>query len=239
MHISDKDYFEILVEVGYPVVKEDELEYTREEIQDLFIFPAMREYFSWFPKIEVQTAFIGSDFEFDFPDEKTYGVVDARINSSTSGTGRTESPFMNSLLYTQGSISHRKYGTPYDYGTTEAQYLERAYRKAGMNKVRVERLDVDNANRKLTGFSTINGELSIQWAKYSDNFDDIPFKKKSEVIKLSKAYLLRGLAMLRGQFNSDTGMGFNSQEFISRAENLERSVLSKWRAVSKVAIIRS
>lgn len=239
MTISDADYREILVEVGYPVVKEDELEFSREEIQDFFIFPAMRDYFSWFPIIQTESIYVSSEFSVDFPDEKTYGIIDARINTAITGDGRTSSPLINSLYFKKSGMASKKYGTEYDYGVTEAKYMERAYNKAVNNYIRAKRLDVDQTSRTLSGFTTVNGELVIQWAKYSDNFNDIPFKRKSEVLNLAKSKLLKSLAMLRSQFDSDTGTGFNTSDFMSRADDLEEKVMTKWKAISKVAIIRN
>jgi len=239
INISDANYYEILVEVGYPVVKESDLEFTRQQLEDYFIFPAMREYFSWFPKIEYQTAYVASAFSFDFPDETTYGIIDARINTAITGDGKTSSPFVNSLFFKNSTGGSRMYGTDNDYGVSEARYLERSYKKATNNFIKAQRIDVDANLKKVTGYSTVNGELTIQWAKYSTNFDDIPFKRKTEVINLAKSKILRGFAMLRSQFDSDTGGGFNTSDFISRADDLEEKTMEKWRAISKVAIIRN
>lgn len=240
MTISDKDYSEILAEIGYPVVRAEDLEYTKEQIEDLFIYPALREFFIWFPKTQQQSVYVSSEFSVDFPDEETYGIVDARINTSITGDGRTSSPFINSLYFKQSTTSGFKmYGTPYDYGVTEAKYTERTYNKAANNFIRAKRIDVDPVNRKLTGFTTVNGELLITWAKESTNFNDVPFTRKTDVINLAKANVLKGFALLRGQLNSDTGVEFNNSEFLSRAGDLEDKVMNKWKAISKVVILRN
>ena len=62
MTISDKDYNEILAEIGYPVVRAGDLEYTKEQIEDLFIYPALREFFIWFPKTQQQSVYVSSEF---------------------------------------------------------------------------------------------------------------------------------------------------------------------------------
>lgn len=237
--ISDSDYFEILVEIGYPIVKEEDLEFTRADIENYFIFPAMRDFFSWFPKIELQTTYVASRFTFPFPDDKTYGIIDARINTTFTGNGRTSSPFVNSLMFKQSSSGSRMYGTDNDYGVQEARFMERSYGKALTNYVKVHRIDIDPVLKTLTGYTNINGELNIQWAKYSTDFNDIPFKRKNEVINLAKSRILRGFAMLRSQINSDTGVDFNTSDFISRADTLEQKVMDKWQGMSKVAIIRN
>lgn len=240
MTISDQDYYEILAEIGYPIIQPEDLEFTKEQIEDYFIYPALREYFVWFPKTSLQSVYVSSEFSVDFPDEETYGVVDARINTSITGDGRTSSPFVNALYFKKTTTSGFKmYGTDNDYGVTEAKYLERAYNKAASNYMRVKRLDVDYANKKLDGYTTVNGELLITWAKASSNFNDVPFTRKTDVIELAKSKVLKGFAMLRGQLNSDVGVEFNTSDFMSRSQDLEDKVMNKWKAISKVTILRN
>lgn len=239
MIISDQEYFEILTEVGYPVVKEDDLEFTQEEIKNYFIFPALREFFIWFPKIQIQSVYVSSEFSIDFPDDDTYGIVDARISTATSGNGRTGSPFMNSVLFKQGGMSSHKYGTDNDYGISEARYMERAFTKASQNYVRAKSIQVDHANRKLKGYTTVNGELMIDWAKSSQDFNDVPFIRKTDVINLAKSKVLKGFSMLRSQLSSDVGVEFNTSDFLSRADDLENKVMDKWKSISKVTIHRN
>lgn len=239
MIISDQDYFEILTEIGYPVLAEEDLEFARKDIEKYFIYPALREFFIWFPKTETQSSYVSSEFSIDFPDDETYGIVDARINTSISGDGRTSSPFVNSLYYSQAKSGYKMYGTGNDYGVRDASFMERAYNKAVGNRVRVKHLEVDTTNRKLKGYTTINGELIIIWAKESKNFNDVPFIRKTDVLELAKSKVLKGFAMLRSQFDADTGVDFNTSDFISRADDLEEKVMNKWKSISKVTILRN
>lgn len=237
--ISEQDYFEILTEIGYPVVEENDLEFTRADIEKYFIYPALREFFIWFPKTEIQSVFVSSEFSIDFPDDDTYGVVDARINTSATGEGRTSSPFVNSLYFKQTTSGSKMYGTNNDYGVRDAKYLERAFNKANSNMVRAQRLHVDPAAKKLTGYTTVNGELIITWAKSTKNFNDVPFIRKTDVLDLAKSRILKSFAMLRSQMNSDVGVEFNSSEFLSRSKDLEDKVMEKWKSISKVTILRN
>lgn len=238
MNIENKEYKEIIMEVGYPIVSEDDLEFSREDIEDLMIFPAMREFFIWFPLTEFQSLQITDSFEVDFPDDKTFGIVDARINSNISGGSLTASPFINELLITQRMESSRMYGTRNDYGMMEARRMQKSYAQTAQNSIRARDIRVDEQNKKVFGYSTIQGELVITWAKYSDNFNDIPYRRKQEVIDLAKANVLRAFGMLRGQLDTDTGVSFNEGDMISRADDLEQKVLDKWRGMTKVVVIR-
>ncbi len=228
MTISDNDYQEILSELGYPVVPLDDLEFNRPHIENNFIFPAMREYFTWFPLKETQSIHISGNFSIDFPDDFTYGVIDARVATGMAGA-RTDSPFLNEIIIRQKSSSMGMYGTPYDYGMTEASYMERSMKQAQMNYQRVKRLDVDEGAKKISGYSNITGELIVVWAKFSDNFSDIAFRRKTEVMNLAKANVLRGFAMLRGQFQSDINVDFNTDVFERRAEDLTSKTMDKWK----------
>lgn len=237
--ISDLDYKEVMLVLGSPVVPGTELEFTEEDIKDFMILPALREYFIWFPITVRQSLVIGSTFSVDFPDEFTYGISDARINPNVgSGLVRTGSPFMNELLMTNRLHGSGFYGTVNDYGITEAKYMENAYAKSAHTMMRAEDIRVDVPNKKVTGSSTISGELVITWAKYSEDFNSVPFRRKPEVIMLARARVLSAFAMLRDQMSSDTNVSFNTSNQFDKATKWEEQVYEKWHGMSKVAIIR-
>ena len=237
--IQESEYKQIISELGYPVVKEEDLEFSRQDIQDLFIYPAMREYFTWFPK-ELETAqSISNRFEIPFPDEYTYGIVDSRLNTSASGADVTASPFMNELVFnSRGSSGRGMYGTRNDYGMTAASFMERSERRAMNDYSKSYKISVDNSNKRVVGYTNVMGELAITWAKFSEDFEDIPFRRKSEVIDLSKSNALKGFAMLRGQMNTDIGVEFDTGMFEDRATSLREEVLEKWKSMTKVVVIR-
>jgi hypothetical protein len=238
MTISDLDYYEILSSIGYPVVTEENLEFQKADIEKYFIYPALREFFIWFPIKEVQSQMVTSSFDIDFPDEYTFGIIDARINTSVTSGGATTSPFMNEINFSMNKSS-KMYGTNNDYGVQESKYYERAYKQAEAAYIRAQRISVDDVNRTVSGYTNISGELIITWAKYSENFSNVPFKKKNEVMDLAKSRVMRGFSMLRNQLDSDTGVSFNTQDLMSRAEDLERKVLEKWQSISKIVVIRN
>lgn len=237
--IQENEYKEIISEVGYPVIKEEDLEFSRSDIQDLFIYPAMREYFTWFPKEKEVSYSITNRFEFPFPDEYTYGIVDSRLNTTAAGSDVTASPFINELVFNARTRSgYGAYGTNNDYGLVQANYMERAERRAVADYSKSYKISVDSGNRTVKGFTNVLGELVIIWAKFSDDFNDIPYRRKSEVIDLAKSKILRGFALLRSQMNSDIGVEFDVGPFETRADELETKTLDKWKSMTKVAIIR-
>lgn len=231
------DYNFILKAVGYPVVKEEDLEYNKEEILTYIIEPVVRSYFSWFPITETESHYVGAaDFEFPFPSDDTFGVVDVRLNPNNSTIGVSSSPFLNAMNFHIGS--RKKYGTDYDYGMEEAYYLKHSYDLSRIDDLRALKVEVDKNNRKVKGFANDNGELIITWAKSSNDFNKIPFDRKNEVLQLCQAELMRSIALIRSQLDPGTGVTLNTDEFISRADSLEEKVMNKWKALSKVVVIR-
>ena len=238
INISVPDYNRILSAVGYPVVTESDLELSKADIEQNIIEPCVRQYYSWFPLKNIQSYMISAaEFKFKFPNDNVFGVLDARLNPYNTDYGRSSSPFLNAINYHQGEV--RKYGTRYDYGMTEANISKRAWDIAQASYLRALRVEVDQNNREVRGFSNDVGEVIITWAETSDDFSKIPWNRKEEVINLCQANLLRLLSMIRGQISTGTGdVEFNTQLLDDRADKLEEKVMNKWKAMSKVVVMR-
>lgn len=237
IQISDDHYKEILREIGYPVVTDQDIELSKDDILDICVRPVLREFFSFFPIKETISHMVNSNFSYDFPDDSTFGILDARLNTSYFGaSGRTANPFSNAYLYTVKNIG--KYGTINDYGFREAQTMQKLEKTTAVNYTKAFRVDVNESDRKITGYTNITGELIVTWAKESFNFEDVHLSKIKDVIKLSQANLLRTLGMLRGQIDSGTNSNFNYQLFLDRADKLEDEVITRWKNFTKVVIMR-
>ena len=240
INISSRDWKEIISEVGYPVVKESDLEFSKQDIEDLFIYPALRDYFTYFPKVEEQSVFVENVFEFSFPDSFTFGLVDGRLNTTFGGSGTTNSPFMNEILYhNRVSGSTRAYGTKNDYGLRQAEVMDRLHRRTAIDSTRTFNINVNTDAEKVSGYTNVAGELVLKWAKFSEDFEEIPFRHKSEVLILAKSYTLRGFAQLRKQISTETGADFDVSGFEDRAQKLEEEVTNKWNKRTKVVILRN
>ena len=236
--INVSDYNRILSAVGFPTVAESDLELTKADILQYVVEPCVRQYYSWFPIQNIQSYMISaSEFQFPFPDENTFGVVDIRLNPYNTDYARSSSPFLNAINYHQGDV--RKYGTRYDYGMTEANISKRAWDIARASYLRATRYEVDQNNKIVRGYSNDIGELIITWAEMSDNFNNIPWNRKEEVINLCQSALLRYLVIIRDQITTDVGgTEFNTQVLSDRADSLEEKVMNKWKALSKVVVLR-
>lgn len=241
--IGNDDYYEILAEVGYPVIPEGAFEYNRQQILQYVVVPALREYWSWFPIEHTTSTFVaGSDFDvpyptLDNPSWNVIGIVDGRLTTRQQSNSDTGSVFLNSII-TQVKNSGR-YGTAYDYGYESAKWYLDAYQRSSQNSIRALRLHVHPETRNVTGFANTSGELILTWGIGSTRFDDIPYTRKTEVLNLCKSKILGLFYRLRTQMDAGTGVSFNGEAFKTRADTLEERTLTKWREFSKVTIIKS
>jgi len=76
--IEDDELENILFEVGVPFITLEELEFDREQILKNAVLPAMKEYFKWFPIIEIQTFPMGAGGRFDI-DMPPYAYTAQRV----------------------------------------------------------------------------------------------------------------------------------------------------------------
>lgn len=234
--INQNHYDEILTEVGYPIITPNLLELTENQIKNLLIWPALREFFKWFPITSEQQIQASSTFEVDFPNSTTFGVVDVRLTTSAyRGSGVTANPLINetNIKVSRGG----RYGTRNNYEHAVAMYTEKLERISAIEYQKVFRVRTDN--RKVYGYTNTLGVISIIWADYSEDFNDVPFEHISEVIKLAGANILRYLGMLRNQDTSDLPNEMSGDEFISRADELEETIIDEWKKHTKVVITRS
>ena len=238
IQLSEKDFNRIIKSVGYPVVKLDDLEYTKEEILELIVEPIVETYYIWFPKKKIESKQVGvGDFEFVFPDESVFGVEDIRFTPHLNGFGRTSSPFVNAINYHMAD--HNLYGTRYDYGAEAASFMEDSYERTKMNNLRAIRFDIDEDDRVIRGYSNDVGEIVITWKLMSYDFNNIPIKKKNEVIELCQAELMRSVALIRGQIDDGSGVTLTADELNSRADALEEKVWTHWKSISRVVVLRN
>lgn len=241
--ISDARLNQIKKVLAYPKVSNILL--SNDEIKQLCIEPAMRLYFTKFPKVQEIDYEIGytTEVTYSFPDSYTFGVLDLRVTNTniTSATGGF-SNFLNLAAWAQTSIVNRaSYGikgyNPNFLSQQKFTEQQSLYAMREMNKTIRHKIDVDN--RKITVFSNMAGKLYINWAKYSDNFDDIKFQYIEDVIKLSQSYLLSHFCDTTDIVtNSDMTLNINTDLLKTRADELKTEVIDKWNEISSVSLLR-
>lgn len=247
--IDDTELNQILSDVGVPFINVPELEFTRDQIINTMIYPAVKVFYKWFP-ITVMARYPLADTNFNIPiPSYAFTAQRAYINPgfpisniqgnpliryfdevlmSISPRGAFSTPNLNSSRR-QGFVDTQSYAT---------YILERAARQGIINYGTRTRIRIYVQQRQVIGYTTKRGVLEIEWGMMSNQWTDIPFNRLDEVRDLCKAYVLRAFAMLRMQAKTDMPGIVNYQEFLTRADKLEERTLELWQAMSKPAIIR-
>jgi hypothetical protein len=242
--ISQQKVNEILSEIGFPIIPLEATEIQNmNNFKNLIVWPSMREYFKWFPVINLQEKDVSSEFSIDFPNPQTFGVAEAHLNTAGFIARDSTNPFVNNSIY-RSVTSYTgwgggQYGTVNDYDARVSRFYDRMERASVISNNKAFRLDLDVQNRVLRGFTNVTGRLIIQWIEYREDFGKIPIQREAEVIDYAKAKLLRYIGMIRGQQVGGIGnAGFNFQLLLDRADKLDGPVLKKWKAFSKVIVNR-
>lgn len=244
--IDPQELEQILLPLGVPFISINELEFTPDQILNDMILPALKEFYKWFPIIEMGLYPLQNyKFEIDVP-EWAQSCVKAYINPiGPPGGSNVGNPF--TYWYEQlmaapsigggispGMNSTRRpgYVNTMNYGT---YILERAVRQGIINYATRTRIKTYIQQGKLRGYSTKLGMLEVQWGCFSNQWADVPFTRLSEVRKLCQAYVLRAFGMLRKQARSDIAGGLDYQNFLETADKYETEVITLWQEVAKAS----
>lgn len=245
--ISDTYLRQIKKVVAFPEI--DELLFTDDEIKEFAVFPAMQDYFIKFPiKDRKQYATAGTtEALFDFIDEYTYGVVDARVTDAGMVTG-TGTGFWDLAYFQQlngGALTGSGSGAYGIKGYNPSSLIQvrdmvRAAYRSFQNTYSTLRYDVDVENRKVKIYSSVSGYINITWAKYSDNFDAVKYQRKFDVIKLAQAYMLAHFADIFDKLqDSALDMSINVEAIKTRSQELKTEVKELWDSFPDVIVLHS
>ena len=248
--IDPTDLEQILLPLGVPFINISELEFTEDQILNNMILPAMKQFYKWFPIIEMGIYPLQNyRFEIDVP-AWAQTCVRAYINPYGPVSGNNVgSPFaywaeqVVSMPTMGGGASpgfnsHRRpgYSNTLNTGT---YILERAVRQGVINYATRTRIKTYIQQGKLKGHTNKFGMLEVEWGCFSNQWSDIPFNRLDEVRELCQAYVLRAFGMLRMQSRADIAGGLDYQQFLTRADTLEQKIVTLWQESSKASIVRS
>ena len=251
--IDDEELDTILLDVGVPFILYDELEYSRQQIANLMIKPALEEYFKWFPKTvkEAYALNTSNGFSIQFP-TGVYQVVHCAVTQARVGSvsgGGISNPLLRYFDEMMWAASNPMLGNTsnkpssksllYDWG---AMLMEKSARQAIMNHGTRIHYDVIRKDgvRFLEGYANKQGTLTVGWAYESTDTSDVEFSRKPEFRKLCTSKILRALGNLRiqGKLPANSDM-FDYKAFLDRADTLEKDVMEDWRGIVKFSgIIR-
>ena len=240
MNIPEKTMKRILSPIGYPVVRLDDITgglMDESDVIEQLIWPAVQEYYEFMPMVDKQTYSFNYNFEVPFPDDYTFGIVSHKFIDGVSG-GRTASPFMNAMLYSTNRMAGTNYSTKRHYDMTSALMMEKAERESYSNSQKAQKVNLDRKNKKAWGYSNIGSRIEIGWAKYSEDWLDIPFADESDVVKLCQSNVLQFFGDLRNQETGSLPTELSGDDFVSRAEDLRQEVIEKWHDRTKGIVIR-
>ena len=239
--ISDDLFNEVRSIVGYPIIS-DEFEIDRDNILKLCVLPAMRDYYTFFPKLNVQEYSFQGDFSINFP-ESAIGVVDVRQQSSQSAAlGSTSSAFNNNKLFSpqrgffQSGFANNDY-----YDLKDTQWLSVAVSNSYDRLLSNPQFIIDHSARTLSGNvgnTYGSATIRVKWAIFSFDFGEIPFRRINEVVRLSQSNLLSYIFLLRSQAPGTGDEEINVDNFEDKAKDLKDEVMELWRNRTKVSIIR-
>jgi hypothetical protein len=241
LSIPDNIYERILTCIGYPIVPKSDFGLTKDQILDLLVLPALKDtYYKWFPITEKKDYEISINFEIDFPDENTYGVIDSRLVwKGTGSTLPTSNPLINERYIKVRSQSGRNmWDSGNDYGYTQVYYAERSLSRSQINDIKALKQWVDYANRKLKGHTNTTAKLSVTWAKYSNDWTGVQFKFQEDVIKLAQSYILKYFGNLLNQGTADLPTELDGNNMIDQSETLYEEAITKFKQYTKPVLLR-
>jgi len=248
--MPDEELDRILLEVGVPFVQLEELEFTKEQILNLMIRPALDVYFKWFPKIKSVTYPMGS-VQFDIP--VPAGAFDAQrvfVIQGNPSTVPTNGPANPLLRYFDEGIFSMMNGQTKRAKSQIGRTMGNNFATMSMNRAVLQgmtnymqrisfRVEKDDSGVKhVIGYSLKMGYLQIDWAYSSNNWNDVEFRLVQDVRDLCSAKVLRALGMLRSQSRSDLPGSIDYDLFMSRADEIEDKIIDKWEEWTKVSITR-
>lgn len=233
----------IFATIGYPVITENDLEVSFDFLRQTAIWPAMKEYFKYFPVGDREFYTVSGNFEIAFPNADVFGVTDARVHAGYGyqGTAGSTNPFVAEMYIRQdvgfGNVRGR-YGTQNDYGMSSVIPIVEAANKTRQSQAKRSRVKADERKRKVIGWTNTSGKLEVQWAETSTNWDDIKSVYEEDVIDFSSANIMMYLGRLRGQEQTDLPVQFDAQDFVDTGREMKTEILERWRAATKVSITR-
>lgn len=227
----------------------DQLLLDDDQIKEFAVLPAMTDYFIKFPIKERKQYNTGGTVEsvFDFPDDMTHGVLDARVTDAGIVTG-TGTSFWDMVYFQQLSGGSLMGGGQGAYGikgynpnnVIQTRDQQRMAYKSYQNTYMTVSYDVDEENKKVNIYTTVAGLINITWAKHSDSFEAIKYNRKFEVIKLAQAYLLDHFADTFDILSDNAlDLTINVEALKSRSQELKTEVRDLWNSFPDVIALHS
>jgi hypothetical protein len=244
--IIDSQWLGLIKSVlAFPSV--DNLLLSDDQIKDYAVFPSLQKYFNKFPIVVEQTQSIVSETFIPFPDDYTFGIVDARTVDVglIGGVGGSFwdvvafQSYNNSYIASKTSGAYGKKGYN-PSGLVYQRDVQRQTLKSQQNQYVTIKSRVDYPNRQVIAYSSITGTLNISWAKYSDDFDDVQYEYKMDVVKLAQAELMLHLANSSAILvDSNLEVSINIDHLKQSATDMFNEVKERWDAIPTILLLHA
>lgn len=241
VHIDDEDYGIIISCLGAPFIREEELEYTREEISKYALKPALEIMFKWCPKTRPQVVKVTSNSQNVGMPSDAYGVVGLSLQQY----GSTSSYINNPLIWAKTVAPFIYGGTGgYVYGSVGSSYADRTseilnsvassqgminYRRRVHYEGPYEDRDGSVCGTKgkyITVYSNIPGSFNIWWGIHTLDFNDVEFAQRDNAIKLCQAKVKQLFGQLRRQTKTDIPGQVDYKYLIEEGNEEEKDVVA-------------
>lgn len=232
----------IAAALGDPIISvNDDLLVNENMVDGLFITPALQMYFTYWPlKLKAEYAIAGT-YDIPFPNDRVFGVTMARVATAQPCASFGKSPFMNEVILHQVSGGGSYGKTPYGrdpYITTGIAIKEQTERMSYISLRKAGNSNIDVAGKRLWGFSSVSGNLVVDWAMWSKDFADVRFEHVEDVIKVCQMYALEYVGGLRSQSDPNTGVTADGSSFLDKADKIKEEIVTqRWRGRVPVIVL--
>ena len=247
--IRDSDYRIIMSCLGGPFIRDEELEYTREEVSELAIRPALETMFKWCPKTRADTYSVTTDVQNIAMPSDAYGVVGLSLQQYGAANAIVNNPILWTMTvapYLTGGMT----GSFMKGGSDRAgELLGRNAANQGLinykRRVHYEGPYVDR-DGSITGtpddkyirvYSNTQGTFNIWWAIHTLNFDDIEFAQRDNAFKLCQAKVKQLFGNLRRQTKTDIPGQVDYEYLVKEGVEEEKEVVEVLKKLVKTSWI--
>ena len=248
--ISDEELRKILLPLGVPFKDVEELPFSRADICDLMIGPAMERYFLRFPIMKTtEHACSTRGFKIEMP-SGAYGVTQVSFKNNRLGLA----PHLNSgmsLPMMGGGYGYGGWRGNQRRGFADTDRFTTQILAASAAKAKINVLSRDNwgitqesdpttglTKKYLEGFSNHSGSVEITWAYASLDWRDIPFERIIDLRTVASANVMEAIARLYSQERTDIPGRADYSSFLSDAKEMKAAVFAKWAATVVPGVIR-
>jgi hypothetical protein len=226
----DQNYInEIKSALGYPLVEGFEWENnssTEDYIKNYVLSRVFRTYFTYFPiRIETNHS-VSGQFEIDYPaDPMVKRVLRHFFNFKNWSMLQNISPFMLQTMV----IGRGTYSGGYDMSRMQQSMSDMTTYESLVDFTRALQIDDRPQERKVYGLLSTPGDITLQWLKVSEDFNDIIYSHVDNAIKLAKGFLMQDAARIRSQVTVNSKATLESSVIKADGDRYVEEVENEWK----------